>query len=198
MVQYFGDFIRDEKYREQPLFYIVFFFKTNLYHTVLNHFITGLEAFLRKKEWGLFVVAALCQGLSVCLVRVKGGWMKNKEEKSEKKMVEMAIWLGGEWREKTGRSWGFSPWAHQNSISSNCGDYRRENVLDVYFFCGCSICFWMFTFFFFPSFVGVQYVPFLISCGCFLFLFFVFLFLFLEDIFGLISCVFLFYFIFSF
>ena len=32
--------------------------------------------------------------------------------------------------------------------------------------------------FFFPSFVGVQYVPFLISCGCFLFLFFVFCFFF--------------------
>ena len=151
---------------------------------------------MRKKEWGLFVVAALCHGLSVCLVRVKGGWMKNKEEKSEKKMVEMAIWLGGEWREKTGRSWGFSPWAHQNSISSNCGDYRRENVLDVYFFCGCSICFWMFTFFFFSFFCGCSICSF--SHQLWLLFVFVFCFLFLEDIFGLISCVFLFYFIFSF
>ena len=134
---------------ESNLYFILFFFKNQSLSYSFKPFYYRAWGLFEKKEWGLFVVAALCQGLSVCLVRVKGGWMENKEEKSEKKMVEMAILLGGEWREKTGGSRGFSPWAHQNSISPNCGDYRRENVLDVYIFCGCSICFWMFTLFFF-------------------------------------------------
>ena len=60
--------------------------------------------------------------------------MENKEEKSEKKMVEMAIWLGGEWGEKTCGAWGFSPQTQQNSFSPNCGDYRRENIHDVFGF----------------------------------------------------------------
>ena len=98
--------------------------------------------------------------------------MENKEEKSGKKMVEVAIWLGGEWGEKTCRAWGFSPWAQQNSFSPNCGNYRRENVHDVFLFF---------------LFAGPHYVSFLISCGWFLFLFY-----FLENIFGLISYVFYF------
>ena len=72
------------------------------------------------------------------------GRMENKEEKSGKKMVEVAVWLGGKWGEKFGGAWGFFL-PDQNSISSNCGDYRRENIMDVlgffHSFCGCSICF---------------------------------------------------------
>ena len=40
--------------------------------------------------------------LRVCLVGVKSGWMENKKEKNEEKMVGVAVWLGGERKEKTG------------------------------------------------------------------------------------------------
>ena len=52
-----------------------------------------LKVFLRKKDWGLFVVGALVHGR---LVGVKSGWMENKQEKSGKKIIEVAAWLGGE------------------------------------------------------------------------------------------------------
>ena len=115
--------------------------------------------------------------LKVCLVGAKSGWMENKEEKSGKKMVEAAIWLGGEWGEKTCKPGVFLP------------KPTKTHSLQIVEIIGEKT----FMAFFFPSFAGPQYVSFLISCGWFLFLFY-----FLENIFGLISYAFLFYFIFSF
>ena len=82
------------------LYFILYFLKINHYHTILNHFITGLEAFLTKKS------GPFCSGSLRPRLEGMFGWSEkwvngNKKEKSGKKMVEMIIWLGGEWREKT-------------------------------------------------------------------------------------------------
>ena len=57
----------------------------------------------------------------VCLVEMILG------RRERKKMVERGIQLGGEGGKKTGGILVFSPWAHQNPIFPNQGDYRREN-----------------------------------------------------------------------
>ena len=57
----------------------------------------------------------------VCLVEMILG------RRERKKMVERGIQLGGEGGKKTGGILVFSPWAYQNPISPNQGDYRREN-----------------------------------------------------------------------
>ena len=93
-------------------------------------------------------------------------------EGERERMVGRGIQLGGEGGEKTGGSQVFSPQAHQNPISPNQRDYRRENkvalllvafgqiypninvrdvlvLLDSFFL---WVFFWTFPYSFFPFF----------------------------------------------
>ena len=92
--------------------------------------------------------------LKVCLVGAKSGWMENKEEKSGKKMVEVAIWLGGECGEKTCRPGVFllePTKTHFLQIVEIIGE-KTFTTFFFPFFCRSSICFfshqlWMVFFF---------------------------------------------------
>ena len=134
---------------------------------------------------------------------------EREKKKMKKKKKRENVWEGGE---KIGGNWVFSPQVHQNSISPNWGDYKRENkmflvafeqiypssryILDVWgmgsIVVGLLWTFWSFWLLFFwrfssPSFFGeCSYVSFLMFWLVFVFCFFL--------SFGLISYSFLFYF----
>ena len=65
----------------------------------------------------------------ICLVVMILGKMKKKEKKKKigEKMVERSVWFKREWRRENWRVQLFSSQTHQNSISLNWEDYRRES-----------------------------------------------------------------------